>query len=470
MPQNISGEQNNWILEESVLKVMVKLGIPIAVGETLNLLYSMADIYWLGRVGREALASVSASWPVVWLIVSIAAGMFAAGISIVSQYWGMNNQKKAIDAGGQVLLLAMLLGTPLALVGFYFSGNFMVILGVPESTLPTAVVYVRFLSLGIPFIAVYESFSAIFSATGDTITPLKMRALGVLLNIVLDPLLIFGYFSFPQLGVLGAAIATVLSQMAVVLVWAAIIVIRGINGQYITFDSLKPDFEIIRKIVRIGYPLSALMFGEASGFAVLVYVISLLGSTPLAAWGMADRILGLFHVFIAGMLGATSTMIGQSLGAGLTERAKLIAKRASAYSSLIMAVGVAILIPFRYQISAFFAPGDTTLIKQAGDFILIMGPSIIFFMIYLASRAVAQGSGHTKPVMFLGLLRLWVLRNVLAYLFGPGPIGMGVDGLWLGMAISNYITGTLALWWIVFGRWNTPVVERSPERIIENSG
>ena len=91
---------------------------------------------------------------------------------------------------------------------------------------------------------------------------------------------------------------------------------------------------------------------------------------------------------------------------------------------------------------------------------MIMGPSVIFFTLYLASGAVAHGSGHTKPVMAFGLLRLWVLRNILAYLFGPGPIGWGVVGLWIGMAISNYITGSLALWWILFGRWDKPVVEK----------
>ena len=88
----------NWILEERILKVMIKLGTPIAIGEALNILYTIADIYWLGRLGREALASVSASWPIVWMIVSLAVGIFAAGIAIISQYWGMKEKNKAMEA------------------------------------------------------------------------------------------------------------------------------------------------------------------------------------------------------------------------------------------------------------------------------------------------------------------------------------------------------------------------------------
>ncbi|MCC6032906.1 MAG: MATE family efflux transporter, partial [Desulfurococcaceae archaeon] len=93
------------------------------------------------------------------------------------------------------------------------------------------------------------------------------------------------------------------------------------------------------------------------------------------------------------------------------------------------------------------------------DFLLYMGPSIIFFVILRVAFSVASGSGHTKVVMFLSLFRLWVLRNVLAYLFGPGPLGMGVRGLWIGMSVSNVVTGLLALLWIVKGNWLKPVIK-----------
>lgn len=454
--------RNNWVLEDSILKVMIKLGMPIAASEALNIMYSMADIYWLGRVGRDALASVSASWPVIWLIVSVAAGVFSAGLALVSQYWGMGDYSRATKAGGQVLALSVMFGIPIAAVSFLTVRSFLQVVGVPETTLEYAAGYARIISLGIPFIAVYESFSAIYAAAGNTMTPLKIRSLGVIINVVLDPIFIFGYFGFEALGVGGAAIATVISEMIVAAVSIAYIALKGVEGHYLTLSTLIPDREFTIQIIRIGYPISALTAGEASGFVILVHIISLLGSAPLAAWGIADRLLSLFHVFIAGLLGATSTMIGQSLGAGMYTRAKSIAKRTSVYGSAIMAAGILVLIPFRYQVATLFSPGDEELINQVADFILIMGPSVIFFTVYLTSRAIARGSGHTKPVMFFGLLRLWVLRNSLAYLFAI-TAGLGVKGLWIGMAISNYITGAVALWWILFGNWTRPVVGNDEE-------
>ncbi len=462
-----SRKHSNWILEDSILKVMVKLGTPIAIGEALNIVYTMADIYWLGRVGRDALASVSASWPVIWLIVSAGAGIFFAGVALISQYWGMRDFERATKAGGQMLLLSLLFGIPLALTGYFISGYFLNLIGVPETTIEYAVEYAKILALGIPFIAIYESFSAIYVASGDSITPLKMRSVGVIINVILDPILIFGYLGFPAYGVSGAAMATVISQFIVSALSVMYIAFRGVDGHSIILAFLVPDSDFLKDMVRIGYPISALMVGEASGFVVLVHVISLLGSTPLAAWGIADRVLGLFHVFIAGLLGATSTMIGQSLGAEERRRARKIARKTSFYGAMIMTLGLLLLIPLRYQIAGVFAPGDEELVGEVADFILIMGPSVVFFTIYLSSRAVARGSGHTKPVMFFGLLRLWILRNSLAYLFAI-PLGYGVKGLWIGMAISNYITGSLALWWIFFGNWVKAVV-RKEERVMESA-
>ncbi|MEM4594326.1 MAG: MATE family efflux transporter, partial [Zestosphaera sp.] len=129
------------------------------------------------------------------------------------------------------------------------------------------------------------------------------------------------------------------------------------------------------------------------------------------------------------------------------------------YSTIITGLGVSAYMVFRYSVVSVFAPSDPEVVQGAADFLLYMGPSIIFFVILRAAFSVASGSGHTKTVMYLSLFRLWVLRNVLAYLFGPGPFRMGVRVLWIGMSISNIITGLLAFLWIVRGSWLKPVIK-----------
>jgi putative MATE family efflux protein len=425
----------------------------------MNLVYNLVDMFWLGRVGRVALAAVSASWPVVWLIIAGAFGVLAAGISLVSQYWGAGDRGRSMEAAGQVILIVLVLGSAAAMAGFILVPHMLFILGVPQDILGPASDYAKIFSLGILFIGLYQGSASIYSAAGDTITPLKLRALGVGLNIILDPLLIMGYFGFPKWGVVGAAVATVISQ-GVAAAASLIALHYGVRGEKLGLHHLRPRFDMLKKLVKVGAPISILPLGEAGGFSVLVAVISMSGSAALAAWGIGDRPLGLFHIFISGLLGATSTIIGQSLGAGMIDRAKEAAKKTTLYGMGIMILGVGVLIPFRYQVAAFFAPSDPLVIDYAADFILIMGPSVVFFTIYLAANSVAHGSGHTKPAMVMGLIRLWVLRNILAYYFGPGPLEMGVPGLWLGMAISNFITGAIALLWIFGGSWAKPIIEK----------
>ena len=451
-------DDKDWVLREPIVKVMLRLGLPIGVMQALQVVYNITDMFWLGRLGRDALAAVNATWPVVFLVVAGLTGVFQAGISLVSQYWGARDYELAMSAAGQLLLVAVLLGLPVSLVAYFLLPLIMALVGVPAEVVPDAVTYGRYFSLGFTVFGLMDATASIFSAAGDTVTPMKIRVVGVLLNVVLDPVLIFGWGPIPPMRVAGAAIATLLSDFTASLI-AIRVLTKGVKGEKLRSRHLRLKPWLLCKLVKIGLPISISSVGEAGGFTLLTAIISMLGSVALASWGIGDRPLGLLDIFVASLLGATSTMIGQSLGAGMYERAKITALKTVLYSTSITALGVSAYIAFRYEIVSVFAPSDPEVVQNAADFLLYMGPSIVFFVILRAAFSVASGSGHTKTTMYLSLLRLWVLRNVLAYLFGPGPLGMGVRGLWLGMSISNIITGLLAFSWIVRGSWLKPVIK-----------
>lgn len=451
-------DDKDWVLREPVVKVMLRLGLPIGVMQALQVVYNITDMFWLGRLGREALAAVNATWPVVFLVVAGLAGVFQAGISLVSQYWGAKDYESAMSAAGQLLLIVLLLGLPVGLIAYFLLPLMMVLIGVPPEVIPDAVTYGRYFSLGFTIFGLMNATVSIFSAAGDTVTPMKIRVVGVLLNVVLDPILIFGLGPIPPMRVAGAAIATLLSDFIASLI-AIRVLTKGIRGEKLQLHHMRPKPWLLRKLVKIGLPISVSSVGEAGGFTLLTAIISMLGSVALASWGIGDRPLGLLDIFVASLLGATATIIGQSLGAEMYERAKTTALKTVLYSTLITGLGVSAYIAFRYEVVSVFAPSDPEVIQNAADFLLFMGPSIIFFVMLRAAFSVASGSGHTKTVMYLSLFRLWVLRNVLAYLFGPGPLGMGVKGLWIGMSISNIITGLLALSWIMRGSWLKPVIK-----------
>lgn len=451
-------DDKDWVLKSSIVGVMIKLGLPIGVMQALNVIYNLTDMFWLGRLGREALAAINATWPVVFLIVAGLAGVLQAGISLVSQYWGAKDYESSMRAAGQVLLMVLLAGLPISLVAYTVLPFLLQLIGIPQDAFYGAVTYGRIFTLGFTVFGLMDATASIFSAAGDTLTPMKIRLLGVLLNVVLDPVLIFGVGPIPPLGIAGAAVATLASDLVAALL-ALHILVKGVRGERLRSAHLTPQPQLLSKLVRIGLPLSISSVGEAGGFALLTAIISMMGSAALASWGVGDRPVGLLDIFVASLLGATTTIVGQSLGAEMYGRARETALKSVFYSALVVAAGVSVFILARHEIVSLFTPSDPEVIQHASDFLLYMGPSIVFFVILRAAFAVASGSGHTKPVMFLSLFRLWVLRNALAYLFGPGPLGMGVKGLWIGMSISNIVTGLLALAWILKGSWLKPVIK-----------
>jgi putative MATE family efflux protein len=452
-------DDKQWVVKQPVLKTMLRLGLPIGVTRALQVVYNLTDMYWLGRLGREALAAVSATWPVLFLIIAVLAGLFQAGLALVSQYWGAGDYRRSLNAGGQLLIIAIFTGIPLGVLSYMVIPTFLRLIGIPEEVAEGAIIYGRIFALGFAIFGLMESALSIYSAVGDTFTVMKIRLIGVSINIVLDPIMIFGLFGFPALGIAGAAIATLLSDLMSGVISLVLLSKRGVRGERLAKSDLKPDPFLIKKFFRIGLPISISSLSDAAGFTVLTGIISLMGAGALAAWGVGDRPFSLIDILVGSLLAALSTIIGQNLGAENFGKAREAAYKALALAIGMSSIGVLTMIALRYEVARLFIPSDPEVIQYASDFILIMGPSIVFFTMLRAAFSVAQGSGHTKPVMYISILRLWFLRNILAYLFGPGPLSLGVKGLWAGMAVSNVITGLIALAWIVHGKWLKPVIK-----------
>jgi len=197
-------DDKRWVLSEDLLKVMVKLGLPVALIQVLEVVYNLTDMFWLGRLSSTAIAAVSATWPVVFLVVAGLSGFYQAGIALVSQYWGAGRYEDALRSGGQVILFAVASGIPASIIAYATLPLLFNLVGVPTNVKPYALDYGRIFSLGFTVFAILNSTLSIYSAAGDTWTPFKIRLVGVVLNIILDPLFIFGYLGLPRLGVAEA--------------------------------------------------------------------------------------------------------------------------------------------------------------------------------------------------------------------------------------------------------------------------
>lgn len=454
----MSGANERWVLEEPLHKVMIKVGLPVAAMQVLNVVYNIVDLYWLGRYSTSAIAAINASWPTFFLIVSVFAGLFGAGNALVSQSWGAGKYDYAVKAASQLIGFAIIGGLPLGAAISLVSPYLLSLITADPEVLGAAASYISIIALGLPLFAISFAIQSAYISIGRSWVVLRFIIIGNILNMVLDPVLIFGWLGLPSMGAAGAALATVISEGMAWVMGLAYFVKRGLNGHRPSARYFAPDLSIYRKVIEIGLPLSGSSFAEASGFYVLALIIGSMGTKALSSWGIGDRPFSIISIITSGLIAATSTVVGQSIGARDFEKAKRVVKEVSAIIALVTALLVLPMIALRHQVASAFSPLDIEVASYAADFILYMGPSLVFFSMLQVASAVANGSGHTKPLMALSMLRLWALRNALAYPLGPGPLSIGVSGLWIGMALSNAITGLAAVAWLFSYKWLRPVI------------
>ena len=444
------------ILNGPVVKTIFWLAWPIVLANLVNISYNLVDAFWLGKLGREAFGAPTVSWPLIMLFYSLGIGYATAGISIISQYFGAGEYRLASKSAGQLIASILSLGFTLSMLGYALSSSVLKLMGVPKDIYPLAVSYIRTIFLGVPLVFLGFAFITIANAVGDTRTPMWLNIASALTNIVLDPLFIFGYLGLPKLGVVGAAVATVISR-SILSIAGGYFLIKGFKGIKLSTGDLKIEGWWIRKIFKIGTPLTLQQSSNALGFTVMTSLVSRFGSVAVAAYGAVIRVIDIMQAFTWGLSRATSIMVGQNIGAENYSRARRIAYASSAITATILSVGaLGIWLAKEHVISVFIS--DAAVITEGVKFINVIAPSLPFFALFFVTGAVAGGSGHTLFFAFLSIFRLWILRIGLGYVLALN-MGLNTWGIWLAISISNIVSGSLSLAWLTKGSWLKRVIE-----------
>ena len=452
----------NQILEGPIIKTLVVLGWPVMVSNLLHSMYNIVDTFWLGKLGgvesTNAVAALQISWPIVFLLIAMAFGFGSAGIALVSQHTGAKNPKEANKSAGQVLSLSLIFGLTVGITGFIFSPAIVTLLGIQEGIAEVAITYLKIVFLGMPFMFVSMIFGFILRAYGDMVTPMKIETATVAVNLVLDPILIFGLLGFSRMAVTGAAIATVFSRSISSLI-AIYLLFSGRTGIKLTLPDLRPVKWRVIQIFRIGIPASIGHSGTAFGFVILMFIIARLPNqgVVLAGYGVANRLTNLMFIAIEGLGVGVSTILGQSLGAGNIPRAEEVARKGMLVMFLILIAASVFLFSIRHwAIQVFINNADV--IAEGSNFIRVFVFGMAFFGIFRAVNSLFLGSGHNVPTMVLDLVRLWGMRIPLAYLFGF-VLGWNATGVWFGMALSNTLGAVVALALFKTGIWKKKVIK-----------
>ena len=460
--------EKDEILEGNITKIIFKLGWPIMVSSFLMTLYNLVDTIWLGRLpGDEAVYSVGAmgmSWSFVFLLMGIGTGFGVAGLALISQHTGAKHYDEAAKDAGQVYTLSIMFSLCVGFIGYLVTPHILKILtGTGEEAEALAYYgtqYLQIIFLGLPFMFMFFSFSFIMRGWGDTITPMMITAITVVINMVLDPILIFGWGPVPMMGIRGAAIATITSR-GIGAVTGFYLLFSGWHGLNMRLRYLIPIWKKLKKILTIGLPAAIGNEGSAIGFILLWYFINRLPNqaTAAGAYSAGNRILNITFLVMGGLAMAMSTMVGQSLGAEDEKRAEEVTKKGLTLMFLLMGAIAVILFIARRHLIGFIIPGQPDVIEEGAMFLMIFALAMPFFGIFRGVTSVLGGSGHTGQQMVLSLSRLWGLRIPLVYIFAF-VIGWYSTGVWFGMALSNVIGALAALYILSMGRWKKRVIEK----------
>jgi len=442
---------------------MVRIGLPAVFGAVLHTAYNLTDAVFIGLLPGGApqavMAGIQISWPFVWFLVSFIGGFVGAVVTaLVSQNVGANRPDEANLALNQLFMVSVVGSIVLGAIGFAFMPLVLrAFVSEPSVTLQASL-YMRVIFLGLPTMMVPQLFAGALQATGDTLTPLLFTLVGVVLNIPLDAALVLGLWGFPQLGITGAAIATVIAQ-AVSSAIFLILFFRGRGALRLQKSLFRVRRAWLAKTLRIGVPAALGNSSVAFGFVVMMTGIGHLSNAvaALSGYGIADRIFGLLFIATDGLGVGLTTMIGQSLGAGLLDRTREVARRGIQALFLIVVVEAAFVYLARMPLLRIFIHGSSAgaadSLREGARFIELFSASMPFLSAFFAAQAIYRGSGHNVPSMILGILRLWVFRIPLSYLFAF-ILRMGSDGVWIGMSASNVLSGLVALGYLAWkGGW-----------------
>lgn len=449
----------------SIPRALYTLAIPIILANILQAGYQLTDAFWVGRLGADAVAAVSISGPVTFLVIAMGAGLSVAGATLTAQYIGAQRQDMVNHVAAQTLMMVAVTSVVLSLLGIMLAPYLLHLLGVTEAVFDGALKFMRVSFVGMIFVFLFAMFQSLMRGVGQTRIPLLIVFGTVVLNFILDPLFIFGYGFLPGLGVMGAALATIVTQALAAGV-GLYIFLRGKHGIQLTWRGFKPDLSYIKKAFFLGFPCSIELSTRGLGLILMTFLIASFGTLTMAAYGIGANVLQVITIPAMGLSMAVSTLVGQNIGAGQVERAEKITYLGTLYGlgSLTLVGALAwILAP---QIVAFFIPDDADVIREGAHFIRIMALAWGGIGVQLCIVSAFRASGNMMHAMVIALVSQWVIQFPLAYVLSNHTT-LGSEGLWWSFPATNVLVALISVAWFARGGWKKTRITEEDKQTVE---
>ncbi len=421
---------------------LIDMTVPMLFGITTLMAQSFIDAYFLGMVGDRALAAYSFGFPILMIVTSVAIGLGAGTSSVVARAIGAGDPRRARRLSTDSLILSFLITAVVSVIGLLTIEPLFRLLGAPDNMIPMIRSFMTILYSGVPFVVVGMVGMSSMRATGDTVLPSKLMIAGAVLNVILDPILIFGIGPVPALGLDGAALAGLLARGAI---FVGTLYVLHHKLDMITYN--KPRMSELRSswgdILHVGIPAAGTNMIVPIGLAVVTAMIARFGPEAVAGFGVASRIESLVLVIYYAMSSTIGPFVGQNLSAGKEDRIQESLRLCARFCILSGLAIAAILALLSGGLPGLFSDNpDVTNVTRM--FLWIAPISYGAYGVVMVVNAAFNGLGKPMPGVVISVTRIAALYIPLAL---AGQVLFGIAGIFAAYAIANILSGALGYVW-----------------------
>ncbi len=441
--------------KEKINRSIFLLSIPMILEMLMESVFAIVDIFFVSKISAGAVAIVGFTESLLTIIYAISFGIATAATALVARRIGENNAKEASIAAFQAILTGLFLSIIISFFGIIYSNNLLVLMGANSYLISEYSGYTFIMLSGNITIMLLFIINAIIRSSGDAALSMKVLWLANIINIILDPCLIFGWGPFPELGITGAAIATNIGRGIAVLFQIYLL----FSGKYrvkLNLNSLKIDFKVIFQILKLSLGSIGQNIIATSSWIGLMRIAATFGSEVVAGYTIGIRIILFTLLPMAGLANAASTLVGQNLGAKNPQRAEKSAMLAAKYNFIFFAI-VAILFVVIPEFWVKLLTSDPLIVENATNCLKIVSYGMIMYGIGMVMMNSINGAGDTLTPTYITLFAFWLLEIPLAYLLAI-TFDFKESGIYYAIVFSESILTIIAF--IVFkkGKWKLKVV------------
>ncbi|MEE9466078.1 MAG: MATE family efflux transporter [Candidatus Neomarinimicrobiota bacterium] len=423
-------------------RALWRLSLPILGGMTIHTLYSVVDMMFVGWVGADAVAAMAYNMPLVFFSIGITIGITSGVTAVVAQAIGAGEKSRANNTAEHALVLGLVLGLALAAAGLIFGRELLAVLGADGDLNQLAWSYFQVTCYGLVFMVLSSNFRAILTGEGDTMRPMKILGAGMVLNIILDPIFIFTL----EMGVRGAAVATMVSQIIAFLAFIYLVFIRRSTYLHFRLRHFAYSWSILGAILRIGVPASLAFVIMSTGGGVFNKILTSYSHDAVAAYQMSNRLEMLFFMPMIAIATGCVTLVGMFFGAGELDKLRDIVRYTMSRTVLLGLVSMVVMFTFAPQLLSIFRP-NPEILEYGVSFLRVVAFAYPLIPLGMISGRVLQGLGQGLPMLIFTFLRVLAVSAPLALVF-TYVLDKPVVWVWYAMLISVVVAASVAITWL----------------------